>query len=176
MNLTLISPPTEYLLTLTEAKEHLGIIDDDSQDDRITNLLKGITAHIERDTGLLFNFQIWEVTLPRWSSIKLPKEPVLEVTVDYLDPEGVLQELDPTLYHLKNYPSSHLIISSHLPLIKIHPEAIQITLDCGYTHIPEDAKLAAQYLLDQSNEFRDGTSKPSSTYYRAIDRLRRRVI
>lgn len=103
MRVVVITEPS-VILPLADAKEHLAIDADDTQDDtKIAAYVAAATAHVDGPAGWLGRSlakQTLEARLrgfPTW--IKLPYGPVISVvSIKYDDPDGVEQTLDPSQY------------------------------------------------------------------------------
>ena len=93
----LITPPVALAVSLDEAKLNLKI-EDAEQDAIVTAWIEGITAHAEHLTGRSFINQTWRVTCDSFpDAIELPCT-ASEVTIKYLDVNGVEKTLDPADY------------------------------------------------------------------------------
>lgn len=91
-------PPGIEPLTLEEAKAHLRIVDDESQDDLVAAMLAGAVEMVERRTSYVLTDREMEIAweafpcLPEVLSI--PREPVTEASaLVYDDGDGVPTEL-----------------------------------------------------------------------------------
>jgi uncharacterized phiE125 gp8 family phage protein len=90
---TLITAPTVEPITLDEAKDHLRVeIEDSDQDTVIKDLITAAREYAENYTHRALVTQTWDVWFDRWPSgdyIELPKPPLQSVTtVSYTDYEG----------------------------------------------------------------------------------------
>lgn len=104
-----IIPPTEYPLSLDEAKEQLNEITED-RDVYITRLIKTASEFCQQRTQRSMGLQTREETrdqFPANGLIELPYPPIVGiVSVKYLDADGVEQTLSPESYMLDNASDS----------------------------------------------------------------------
>lgn len=104
MALRLITAPAETPVTLTEAKAHLRVVDDDD-DAFIEILIPASTRHAERFMGRAIIDQTWELVLDAFPTceIKIPLPPLIEVvSVVYDDEDGNEQTLSTSGYTVDN--------------------------------------------------------------------------
>lgn len=137
----LITPPAVLPVTLAEAKSNLRI-DDDAQDSLITAWIEGITSYAEHETGRSIINQGWRVTLDKFpTAIELPP-PVYSVSsVEYLDPDGIEQTLDPADYIVDAVSEPGYVVPG---VGKSWPEtydrinSVMVDVVSGYGPAPED--------------------------------------
>lgn len=105
--LKLISPPDSEPITLEEAKHHLRLEYDFTDDDAyISSLITAARRYTEGWTSNLFMNQGWLMTLDafpcaNYGEIVIPLRPVTEVyAIEYLDDAGVKQTLAATSYRV----------------------------------------------------------------------------
>lgn len=102
MALKPISAPAAEPVTLAEAKIRLSV-DHDEHNAMITDLIAAARAAAENKTGRALIAQTWELVLDAFPAheIKLAKPPVSSiVSIQYIDPDGVQQTMDPADYSL----------------------------------------------------------------------------
>ena len=144
-------PPTELPVTIERARANMRI-DGDYMDSFLTLWLAGITATTEHATGQCFIRQTWEVRLDAFpDSINLP-HPVLSVTsVAYLDIDGIEQVLAPVAYKLvpERYQTTLVLArGATWPATSPEPQAVIVTVECGYGDTPDKVPANVQlYLL-----------------------------
>lgn len=106
MDLALVTPPADDLLSLAEAKLQLGVESDD-EDVLIGGLIAAVTAWLDGPSGILGRAlveQTWRISydyaFPAWR-IALPLSPLISVTaITYVDSNGVTQIVDPSVYQV----------------------------------------------------------------------------
>src|ERR1043166_7913128 len=99
MGLTLVTPPTEYAVTLAEAKAQVRATSD-AEDALLQGYIRAAQRHVEQTLDLSLTEQTWRLTLDEFAdAIELFRGPVTAVTgVTYFDEDGVTQTLSPDLY------------------------------------------------------------------------------
>lgn len=106
MNLRIITPPSIEPVSLTEAKLHLRETQSE-QDSQISALIQAAREYAENYTRRALLPQTLELRLEAWPSgscIRLPMPPCISVdSIYYLDSDGALQLLDPSVYELDLY-------------------------------------------------------------------------
>lgn len=88
-------------ISLAEAKDHLRIIDDNSQDSVIDSLIKASRIHVEGLSGYSLVTQTWKVQFDKWPCeyLQLPRRPIQSVTsVKYRGTDEVLVTVSPSVY------------------------------------------------------------------------------
>lgn len=136
MGLKLVAGPSEYPLTLVEAKAFLRV-DHDEEDDLITLLLKAATQNAEQFLGRGLIDQTWDFYLDEFpdDEIEIPLPPLIEVIgVFYRDADGVEQELDPADYEVNNSGDFAVIelLASAWPVTNDASNAVRIRFRAGY--------------------------------------------
>jgi len=175
--------PTATILTLTEAKNELGI-DGTDDDDRLTRLLKRTRDFIENQTDMAITPQTWVQSLPCFPSGKRPiyakKVPVSAIAVQYYNEENVLTTLAGSEYYsLRNSVAYCIQPKEDWPTnLFDRPEAVVLTLTCGYASIPALAQEINCTLIAMKNEDREACYLEPKTY--GIDKyiraLRRGIV
>lgn len=127
MALTLITPPAREPVSVTEAKLHLRV-DHSQEDDYIAGLITAAREHVEDFCNRSLLTQTWLLTLDHFPGrgmvdshyidatqnftatyphkfwIALYRPPLLGVTtLKYIDANGVLTTMDPSLYQVDTY-------------------------------------------------------------------------
>lgn len=147
--------PAVEPIDLAEAKEHLRqpLSDDDSL---ITSLIVAARQYAEKYTRRAFITQTVECKIDYFSDvIKLPLPPLQSVaSIKYIDPDGVLQTLNPSVYLVDTDSTPGRITRDYgesWPETKPVPNAITITFVAGYgnagTDVPDTIKLALKLYL-----------------------------
>mgnify|MGYP001233593676 CR=1 FL=1 len=104
MKLTLVTPPAHEPVSLAEAKLHLRIADDATDEDAlIASLIVAARQHLDGYSGILGRClidQTWALELDGFRDvIGLPLPPLRSVaSVEYYDRDGVLQTVSPDVY------------------------------------------------------------------------------
>lgn len=175
MILNQTTAPEDTLVTLAEAKAHLGIEYDDD-DDRLTALLIAATDLVERDIGYCLVEQEWTQTQPTLYPVNtLDMTPVTAVEVTYRDEDGDVQTLDAEDYYVYgNEYRQYLAIKDTPPTTEQdRRDAVTITMTCGRGVIPPVAKHACLMLVASWNENREAeiTGTISKTIELGYERL-----
>lgn len=193
MGLRLITPPAP-LFTLAQAKGFLRVVDND-EDDLIAGFVEAATGYAEQYLGRALMDQTWELildafpstTLQPWSwnsvyaldtgapsttgAIKILKPPLIEVvSVNYADPDGNTQTMDPADYYVDTttQPYGWLVpqgSSPSWPATISAINAVTIRYRAGYLdgssppaeNVPRDIKAAVYLTLGAFYENRQQT-------------------
>lgn len=164
-NLTLKEAPKEEPLTLGEIKTHLRIDADLTEDDAdLTVAIAVAREHIERTRGLALVTQKWTA----WGNsfyehcIELRKRPIVSIdSVKYLDSNGVLQTLSPTLYQVDTKSFVPRVMPAYgqcWPTGRLDLNAVQIDCTFGYgpaAKVPDSIKWAIRLLVGHWYENRE---------------------
>lgn len=143
MGLTLDMPPTEWPVTLEEAKEQCSVLHND-HDDMIGKLIPDAIEYFQDELELSIATQTWVLRLDRFADvIELPNGPVQDIyAVSYLDKDGVEQALPTEHYRLEKrayMPPRHQLIrepSIAWPVTSADSAAVSITYDAGFEALP----------------------------------------
>ncbi len=140
MALVLITPPATEPVTLEEAKLHCRV-DHAEEDALIEGFVTAAREYAEAFTHRAFVPQTWERVLGVFPAvIRLPKPPLLGVeSITYLDPDGVVQTLDPAVYQVVGEAEPAAVLPAHgpcWPAVQPRPGAVRIRFRAGY---PKDA-------------------------------------
>ena len=151
--MTMLAPvqtvaPTESPVSLLEAKAHLRV-DGTEEDELIAALIDAAVSHLDGWSGILGHClmeQTWRQDMHCLSScVRLPFPNVQSVTVQYYDPDNVLQTVSAANYHLVNRVDGaalELAVTASWPNTYVRPDAVQITMVCGYSSVPAAIKAA----------------------------------
>jgi uncharacterized phiE125 gp8 family phage protein len=152
--LILIEPPTALPITLAEAKA-VARLDglDEAEDAVVMSCVRTAVDHLDGAQGVLGRClirQTWRLTLDCFPAvIRLPLPPLAEViSVEYVDPAGVMQTLDPADYTVAGIGSDGSIrpaIGKSWPATQGVPEAVQVTFAAGaddWNGVPEPLRTA----------------------------------
>jgi hypothetical protein len=161
--------PATRPLSLDEVKLDRGIEDDDHDtlvESAIDAAVEGLDGYAG-DLGRALITQTWKLYLDRfppigsrdfhgysrpalwsglhpshrWRRIALPLPPLISVTsIHYVDPNGVDQVMDPSLYVVRDGPVGciDLAYGAAWPSARCQPRAISIIFVAGYGPNPED--------------------------------------
>ena len=163
MSLTLITPPAEEPVTVTDMAQHLKREDTVEDDEYIGGLLPAARELIEQATGRAFIDQTWRLTLrdfPCSGFIRLNKSPLLEVvSVTYRDTNGAYQTLQENVDYFVDADSEPGTIdpgNGSWPATGCYPDAVAVVFRAGYVDfaaapppdgdVPERAKFAVKAL------------------------------
>lgn len=150
MRLVQTVAPVQEPISLTEAKDFLRVLDNDS-DALISSLIVAVREHVENVTNRQLESATFELYAETFIS-KLPKNPINSILkIEYMDEFGFYNTLDPLLYYLyEEYGIKKIMFldmdvnfnftDSKFPTIQKHKEAVKITFTSGYTTVPEAIK------------------------------------
>jgi uncharacterized phiE125 gp8 family phage protein len=137
MGLKLTTPPTLDAVSLTLAKQHLRVVDND-EDTLIGALRDAAVAHTESFIARALVDQTWQLTLdafPTWE-IKIPLPPLIEViSVGYDDAAGMAQILAPTSYTVDDRGEFGWIVPNSVwPATRDAINAVRVIFRAGYVN------------------------------------------
>src|SRR5262245_1402092 len=137
----LFAPPNEEPVNLAEAKRHLKVEDDVSEDDQlIRDLIPAARYYAEALLNYAIVTQEMQMFMDYFpyhysSAIEMPRPPLQSVThIKYTDMDGVLQTLAVTEYVIdtKSLPGRILPAYGKVwPSTRCMPNAIEIQFKCG---------------------------------------------
>lgn len=164
MALVLVTPPSVEPVTLDEAKAHMRI--DHADDDvYIASLIVAARQFAEGFLQRSLLPQTWRLTLdafPHDDTITLPRPPLRDVLeVRYYDENGVLQTLDPSLYHVDLVSEPGRVVLAHgqqWPQTAVRPNAVEVEYEAGYSDavsVPGAIKQAILLLVAHWYEHRE---------------------
>jgi uncharacterized phiE125 gp8 family phage protein len=165
MGLVLVTPPTAYAVTLTEAKAQCRVTSTD-EDGVIQGYIAAATSYVEKYTGTSIMAQTWKLVLDGWSDcIKLPNGPVSSVTsVKYLDTAGVEQTLAADQYTADLASSPARVVrktTTTYPPALNEIASVNVTYVAGYTTLPDtkaDLRNAILLLIGQWHANREAVN------------------
>lgn len=148
MGLKLVTPSTDEIISLDEAKAHLRV-DHVDDDDLISSLINAVVSYVEGPRGYLARAladQTWDFYLNRFpargwghlssSEIEIPLPPLIEVVdIFYRDNGGDEQELDNSSYIVDSASEPARISpasSASWPSICESTNAVRIRFRAGY--------------------------------------------
>ena len=181
--LSLITAPSEEPLTLQEAKNHLRVETDfTNDDDLILGLIQAAREWAEGETDRAFITQTWDVTFssfPCESYINIPKPNLVSVTtLKYYDENGVEQTWDSANYIVNagSLPGRVSLAPNIVwPTIQAgRDKAVTIRFVCGYgdaSAVPEAIKSAIKLKIGELYENREGVVYGVPNKLGAIDSL-----
>jgi uncharacterized phiE125 gp8 family phage protein len=170
MSLVSLSGPPELVVSLAEAKAHLRVADDDSDEDAvIAGCIRQAMDTIDGASGWLgrcLTTQNWRLTLDAWPAcdvIAIPLPPCQSVdSLTYIDPDGLEQAInDYVTYGIGGATPARLAhaYGSRWPATRCQGDAIQIDFTCGwpsFSDVPESVRAAVLLmtgaLYDQCSE------------------------
>ncbi len=143
-SLVRVSAPVAEPVTLTDVREHLRV-DDTDDDAQIERLIKAGREWAEGFTRRALITQSWRYSFdyfPR--TIELPRPPLQSVTsIEYVDPGGVLQTLDPSLYTVHTDPVLGLVHPAYgelWPSTRREYDAVRVTFVAGFGDDPDSVE------------------------------------
>jgi len=153
MGLSIVTQPSEWPLSLDEAKTHLRVRHDE-EDSYITDLVASATTYLEGQFDLQLARREYRLTLDAFSdTIELPRKPVAAVTsVKYFDEAGVEQTLDPAVYTADLESSVQWVLLNEgqaWPTLMTGVNTVSITFTTGFlpANTPPDTKQAIRMLV-----------------------------
>jgi uncharacterized phiE125 gp8 family phage protein len=140
--------PAAAPVTLAEAKAHLRVTDT-NEDTLIGAMIDAAVSHLDGWNGILGRCmvtQTWRQDMYDFPSyIRLPFPDVQSVTVAYTDPNGADQTFAGSNYHLINAPGAGKILlddNASWPSVYDKPNAVRVTMVCGFAAVPQALKMA----------------------------------
>jgi uncharacterized phiE125 gp8 family phage protein len=127
------------VVTLDEMKDHMNIVDDDTQDVTIDEFVVAAEDFIEKELCRALLTQTWVLKLDRFPcfEIRLPRPPLASVSsVTYLDQNGALQTLAGSYYTVDTTGEPgrlYLAYGQTWPLTYAVPNAVTVTYLAGKT-------------------------------------------
>ncbi|HEY1182231.1 MAG TPA: head-tail connector protein [Rhodocyclaceae bacterium] len=149
MSLKLITAPTEEPISLAEARLHLRISDDVTDDDTlISALIAAARQGAEHITQRALMAQTWELALDEFEDeILLPKAPLASITsVTYVDEDGVSQSLTADDYQLDSHSEPARLLPAYgtcWPATRAQANAVLVRYAAGYASaaaVPQEIK------------------------------------
>ena len=177
MAVIVINPPDEPLVSLEEAREHLGV-DYDDADELIERLIVQIGSHLDGPEGLLQRalgeqtLEMVEDGFPSCSpyALKLRCPPVTTIdSVEYTDTDGVEQTLATSVYRLlgDGTPNPRIVLAYNQswPSIRSEHEAVRVRYTAGYgaENLPAAIKAAILLMIGDLFAFRETAQVGSSS-------------
>lgn len=155
-NLTRTVPPADPLISLDDAKAHVGASDYDEVDELLTELVEAATDFIEGPSGVgrAMVTQEWRATLDHLpSSFSIPLGPVQSITsITYVDQAGETQTIPPADYHtdFDRHPALVAFFKPRPTDVANVPGAVKVTFVAGYgepADVPAKVRHAARLLI-----------------------------
>lgn len=161
----IIVPPTAAPISLQDVKEHLRI-DGDDEDSALEVFRSAAIDHVSRYTGLALAPQTQRFSSSGWEELRqLPVAPVSSITISYIDENDIEQVLDSSAYRLSGGNSllPKVVIKNDvvLPLLASVPDAVRITVECGYSAVPPAVRLALLLLTGDWDMNRENSGAQS---------------
>lgn len=140
--------PASAPVTLAEAKAHLRVTDT-NEDTLIAAMIDAAVSHLDGWHGILGRCivsQTWRQDVDDFPAcFRLPFPDVQSVTVAYSDTSNAAQTFAGANYHLINKPgASQIILASTAtwPSVYDRPDAVRVTMVCGFATVPPALKFA----------------------------------
>lgn len=141
MNPRQTTPPDKEPVALEELKTLLRI-DDCDCDVELIDLIKIARTYIEEAYWLQLITAEWEWKLDQFEDVMyVPRSPLQEAEIEYVDPAGVTQTLDPSAYELDTAAMPgriRLAYGQSWPATRCQPGSITLTLTNGFGDSRED--------------------------------------
>lgn len=160
--------PTVEPVTLEEAKLHLKIDSDTTDDTLITALISAARQSAENYTGRAFVNQTWECTMEAFpdDDIVLRPAPLSSITsIIYKDGDGTNQTLSTSVYEANPYSipgAACLKYSQSWPTAREIQNSITVTFVAGYgsaaSSVPAPIKSAILLLIGHLYEHRESVN------------------
>lgn len=156
MNLRLVTPASQYPVTLSEVKNHLRLPQSyTSEDERLFFFIKAATKEAEDKTNRQLLTATWRATLDEWvNPVVVNKCPVIAVTsVKYYDTAGVQQTLSASQYIVDTESEPWRITPAYgctLPPVRCQINAIQVNFTAGYASaslVPANIKAGIMLII-----------------------------
>jgi uncharacterized phiE125 gp8 family phage protein len=149
MALKLVTPATELVVSLADAKAHLRV--DTTDDDALISAYITAAAELaEQATGRALMLQTWELTLDAFpEAFEITRVPAASVTsIKYWDADGDQQTLGTSLYTLDNaddFGSAYVVpeLGGSWPGARVQINAVALRYVAGYATaaaVPESIK------------------------------------
>jgi len=146
MSLVQTIAPASEPITLTEAKAHLRVETDFTEDDTIIGtFISAARESCEARTGRQLVTATYALRLggfPCGDSIELPKPPLVSVSsITYVDTDGTTQTLSTDVYEVDPYTTPGRVVLKYAqvwPATRSQRNAVTITFVAGYEPTEED--------------------------------------
>lgn len=163
MGLILVTPPTEWPVSLDEAKAQLRVTSD-AEDALIEGYIRAATKYVEQTLSVSISEQQWQLTLDSFTdTIELPRGPVTEIdSVEYVDVDGATQTVDGDIYSIDLFSRSQwLVLNSDetWPDTLSAVNTVIVTYTAGMEQVPDDLKHAILLLIGAWHQNRSGLSE-----------------
>jgi uncharacterized phiE125 gp8 family phage protein len=173
MQSVLISPPTSYGVTVSQAKAQSRVLNS-AEDDVIEGHLAAALAYAEKYTGRIYQPQTWELTVDAFptAEIKLTPGPVASITsIQYIDADGATITVADTLYETDLAGDDAWVgPSTPWPATMATFNAVKITYVAGRGQMPADMRQAIIMLAAHYYQDREGTAP----FPEGVERILRR--
>lgn len=171
MSIKITVQPTIEPITLSEAKTHLKV-DEDDFDVEINNLITQGRQHVENVTGRALITQTWEYKLDGFKTcMKIPRPPLQSVSsIQYQDASDATQTLGASNYTIDSDSEPGRIVESptgNYPSTYEDLNAVTVTFVAGYgdaaSDVPEVFKQAIKLYVERMFDM------PVASYGDALD-------
>ena len=145
MSLVQTIAPASEPITLTDAKAHLRVETDFTEDDAIIGtFISAARESCEARTGRQLVTATYALRLsgfPCGDSIEIPKPPLVDVTsIAYVDTDGATQALSTDVYEVDHYTTPGRVVLKYgqvWPATRSQRNAVAITFVAGYEAAPQ---------------------------------------
>lgn len=146
----LLTPPTVHALSLEDAKRHLRI-EYDHDDADIESNLTAAEQYIENRTGIALAPQTRLMKIPCFPrfGLQLIWPPFVSATVAVLDETDTPQPFTEFYVTTSELLPALMMPNDEWPVVgSTRVDAVQITIECGYTECQQDLQRAIKTRLD----------------------------
>ncbi|MDQ1925174.1 head-tail connector protein [Massilia pseudoviolaceinigra] len=178
MAIRLIAPPVAMAVSMADARASARANGTD-QDAEIEIRVRALTAEAEHITGRSIINRTYVVTAPGFAGlIPLPSSPLVEVvSLKYLDVDGATQTLSENAYVINREIEPGFVAlaaGASWPATKTHPEAVILTVICGYGPDETTTPVAFKgFILAKVREYFAPAGTPESPHLiRGLDCLK----
>jgi len=155
--------PTAEPILLADAKLHLKIDSDTTDDNLITSLIQAAREMAENYTGRAFINQTWEYTLNLFPASEIPLRPLplsSITSITYKDTDGTTQTVASSVYETDTYKGEAALKYSQIwPTARDIQNSILITFVAGYgtagASVPAAIRAAILLILGHLYEHRE---------------------
>lgn len=166
-SVSIIEPPVLLPITLDEARQQLGIVDE-LDDVAVENLIRDAAGAIERAIDGPLMAQVRALHLDAFPAgvISLPTGAISEVIgVSYIASDGAVIDLDtPSQWQARILGARTMVLPQGAwPTIAASPGVVTVTYACGYADgdvVPPDLRRAVKLLVSRFNDDRAGEIEP----------------
>lgn len=159
----IITPPTEYPLSLGDVKRY-SVIEHNDDDPLLIDLINDATDYAQHYMHSQLCSAVYEVFFESFDDcLELPLKPIVSVdAVNYFDEDSIEQLLDSSVYEIDQYgttPNIVLVDGETWPTVDSRVTPVKITYTAGYgesSNVPGTIRRAIAMLVRHFDENREG--------------------